>query len=76
MSQSCVREGLLKVCVIIHFGTQVRDPVTCAQFASFRKPSQTLQGSPSLSSLWPSPDLQTWGIWSLLPQTRGPAAWG
>lgn len=51
-------QGCGKVPGIISFDTQVRGAVTCEQFASFEKPSQPAQGSPSLISFWPSPDPQ------------------
>lgn len=55
-----------------HLQYQVRGTVTCVQFASFRKLSQRLQGSPSFASLWPSPNPQTWEIWPLLSHTGDP----
>ena len=54
--------------------------VTCAKFASLGKPSQPLQGSPSLAFLWPSPDPHLvdltptpphWGAFGLRPSGMG-----
>lgn len=63
-----LKKAFGKICGINSSDTQIGEGVPCVQFASFRKLSQALQGYPSLSSHWPSPDPQTQGIW--------PPEWG